>query len=392
MKQWIYLPLLLLLLLIPARSSVEAIDSGEWSYTILDDGSAKITDYSGEEANLVIPSSLDGHPVSVIGERVFSESSLASVEIPEGVAAIGDEAFARCGSLTKVIFPESLVYISDKAFVTTALTSVTFPSHLKVIGKEAFSWCSYLSDITLPASLNLIDEGAFYAAGLQYVEIPEGVTTIGGEAFGYSSTLTAISLPNSLTTIDGNPFDSSRSLETIKISADHPVFEIVDGVLFNKKEHKLIAYPAGSAASFYAVPEGVTTIGMFAFSEAFNLTGISLPGSLTTIEAFAFSDTGLTAVEIPEGVTTIGYGAFIASDDLRSVSLPRSLTSIGADIFAYSGISSVSVPAGSYAETWAQQNNIPYSYYAVGQEITEEEYNSGWQTLTGHEVYNGYLY
>ncbi len=71
MKKWIYLPLLLLLLLIPARSSVEAIDSGEWSYTLLDDGSAKITAYYGWDTNITIPSTLDGHPVSVIGEKVF---------------------------------------------------------------------------------------------------------------------------------------------------------------------------------------------------------------------------------------------------------------------------------------------------------------------------------
>ena len=333
MKKWIYLLTLVVLLLIPARGPVEAIDSGEWSYTILDDGSAKITDYSGEEANLVIPSSLDGHPVSVIGEKVFYESSLTSVEIPEGITVIGDEAFAACSNLTRITLPESITYIAEGAFSSTGLTYVSLPSNLKVIDKEAFSLCYSLQNITLPESLRAIGERAFGNTGLLYIDIPEGVTSIGAYAFANCSNLANVSLPNSLTTIDGNPFDNSKAIGSIKISADHPVFEVVDGVLFDKKEHRLIYYPAGSSAVSYTVPEGVKVIGKEAFSGAFNLRSISLPGSLRSIEADAFSVTGLISVDIPEGVTSIGDYAFSGCNGLVSVSLPRSLTSIGENPF-----------------------------------------------------------
>ena len=59
------------------------------------------------------------------------------------------------------------------------------------------------------------------------------------------------------------------------------------------------------------IPEGVTTIGSYAFSSCTNLASVTIPDGVTTIGGNAFSNcTNLASVTIPDGVTTIGSYAF----------------------------------------------------------------------------------
>ena len=91
--------------------------SGDYGYIILNDGTAEITGYSGEEKQLTIPSELDGICVTSIGDNAFSDNkSLTSVTIPDSVTSIGDYAFERCSSLASVTIPNSVTNIGDQAF------------------------------------------------------------------------------------------------------------------------------------------------------------------------------------------------------------------------------------------------------------------------------------
>ena len=59
------------------------------------------------------------------------------------------------------------------------------------------------------------------------------------------------------------------------------------------------------------IPDGVTTIGSYAFSSCTNLASVTIPEGVTTIGSYAFSKcTSLASVTIPDGVTTIGSYAF----------------------------------------------------------------------------------
>ena len=82
-----------------------------------------------------------------------------SVVVPEGVEAIGDEAFRDSGIL-EITLPEGLLKIGDRAFMgCTDLDTVNFPSTLRVIGKEAFRDCAVL-DVEVPARAR-VGEDAF---------------------------------------------------------------------------------------------------------------------------------------------------------------------------------------------------------------------------------------
>jgi hypothetical protein len=122
-------------------------------------GGVTITAYTGTGKDVVIPETIGGLPVTVIGNKAFYRKDLDSVSIPETVSTIEPLAFAenRLGSvslrgcmfigyeafagnrLTGVVFPEQLVSIGPRAFLNNKLTSITMYSRVTNIGRDAFA-------------------------------------------------------------------------------------------------------------------------------------------------------------------------------------------------------------------------------------------------------------
>lgn len=82
--------------------------------------------------------------------NIFSGySRLTSIEIPEGVASIRNQAFYDCISLQSVTIPESVTVIGNGTFEgCEGLTSITIPSSVTSIGQLAFEGCEGLTSIT----------------------------------------------------------------------------------------------------------------------------------------------------------------------------------------------------------------------------------------------------
>lgn len=123
---------------------------GDYTYTV-SSGEATITGYYGTGA-VTIPASLNGYPVTAIGDNAFngSNTEVTSVTIPEGVIRIGDNAFVNCTSLENISMPGSLTEIGGGAFDgCTGLTNVYIPKNVSVIGRHAFSGCTSLEFISV---------------------------------------------------------------------------------------------------------------------------------------------------------------------------------------------------------------------------------------------------
>ena len=159
---------------------------------------------------------------------------------------------------------------------------ITFHSNITAIGQSAFSSCVTLETITLP----------------------ETVTKIGANAFRYCTALTELTIPESVTEIGYSAFESCNNLTAFygKFASADSRSLVVDGVLSAFAPYDLTTY---------AIPEGVTKVGYYVFSNCSNLTQITIPDGVTIIDSGAFwSCTSLSSITIPESVIAIGDGVF----------------------------------------------------------------------------------
>ena len=103
-------------------------DAGLILHYRVENGGAVITGYSGSATLLTVPSSLDGYPVTAIGEHAFENSDLASITLPEGIHSIGWFAFYGCGKLVSITLPQSVSTIGYAVFDGCKLSSFVCPA------------------------------------------------------------------------------------------------------------------------------------------------------------------------------------------------------------------------------------------------------------------------
>ena len=199
----------------------------------------EIVSYSGpyELHPVTIPDTLEGRPVTAIGEAAFYHANnITEIKLPATVVSIGDWAFAGCNYLTSVTGSDAVTTIGKGAFCQSpALKNVQISSTLTEIGDYAFSGCSAIENVTLPA----------------------GLTKIGNGAFEKCSSLAAISIPDTVTSIGTLAFDGCTALKSAVLTAG--TGEIGNFAFNGCHKDLVITCPAGSAADTYAKVAGIAT-------------------------------------------------------------------------------------------------------------------------------------
>ena len=334
--------------------------------------------------------------VEEIGDYAFSMSSIASVILPSSLKSVGYCAFSYT-PLNEVTFNDGLESIGEYAFEYTDLTSVTLPDSLTYISKDAFACCDDLIEINASERVKemlrvrpedyvlyqLDADGDATVTGFRFVPdeetlvIPntlEGhpVTAIGDDAFAYMSNRAwnwqhplRVQLPASIAEIVQNPFKNCTSYMLTEIVVDpaNERYESVDGVLYDKREHVLVACLHGRLEDrTTVVQEGTLAIGEYAFgtedSWGVHRDGeltVILPESLREIRQGAFARCKIDVIEIPcgvkaispyafedayiyhlmldEGIETIGFRAFYDCYIIFKVILPPSVKTIEDEAF-----------------------------------------------------------
>ncbi len=441
----VVLSLCLSVCFVAADNATEIVSSGLWEYEPLEDGTIGITKYAGEEEKITIPSEIDGKPVSKIismgwikcreitipgsvvsidhnpfssssslinivvsddnavfafrDNALFDEQSKRLVcfprgnedkkySVPEGTLIIGQSAFSSCHNLKEISLPDSIVEIEKAAFSGCYdIKEIIIPSKVTVIEDQAFSDCESLRTVAFPEGLTKIGTNAFYfCSALRELTLPEGLITINDKAFSYCTGLSSVSIPNSVTEYLGNPFLGCDKLKSILVLPEHPVLAVIDNVLFNKTEKKLLYYPYALMNKKYSIPDGIKIIGENAFADIYELTSVDIPDSVTDIEDGAFEKMAkLRKIDIPasvrnigrnafascrwleevtmsEGVTNIGAYAFAGCGDLEKIAIPNSVVSIDEGAFSDCAKLTVNASRDSYAVKYCMENGVNYTF------------------------------
>ena len=131
----------------------------------------------------------------------------------------------------------------------------------------------------------------------------------------------AVTLPDGLESIGSYAFYRCISLAAIDIPAS--VTSIGAG-----------AFDGCSSLAAVTLHDGLESIGNGVFRGCSALTSIDIPASVTSIGEYAFYGcTSLAAVTLPDGLQSIGEDAFRGCRALTSIDIPASVTSIGAGAF-----------------------------------------------------------
>ena len=236
--------------------NLAAFREGPYAYLLLEDGTAEIASYLGNETILTLPDTLGGLPVTRIREYAFMNlTDLKAVAIPEGVKSIGDLAFHADSSLRLVTFPHSLLSIGEEAFDYTGLMKLILPEGVQEISHAAFWGCGGLTEAILPDSLTYIGDYVFYGcSNLNTIIIPANVQTISWSAFENCSGLHSVHLSEGLLTIAGRAFSGCHALTVLAVPKS--VTSINDEAFYDIPNLKLVV-TAGSYAEQYALSNGI---------------------------------------------------------------------------------------------------------------------------------------
>ena len=271
---------------------------------------------------------------AVVIDAAKAQGKLIIPSFFDGKAVVRAKGFNNCTGLTGVIFPDTVEYISG------------------------FENCRMLTRVRWSAGLKKIKLGAFDGTALESLVLPEGVEIL-ENAFGNCTELKSVSLPSTLTKIGNSygvpPFSGCHSLESIEIAEGNEVYASDGNCIMRKADNTLVlglkaskipSYTEhigshafrDSGAESIALPEGVTSIGDYAFAHNDRLKEITLPQSLTSIGWYAFSDCfALGKIAIPDGVTELPYGLFAWCTELKEVALGAKTEKIDTSVFRLCG-------------------------------------------------------
>lgn len=142
------------------------------------------------------------------------------------------------------------------------------------IGKFAFLNCESMVSLTIGDSVTTIETGAVNSSSLESIRLGAGVASIAMRT------------------------DKLTSLKEILVDEGNECFATVDGILYDKAKTKLIRFPARKEIDSFVIPDTVTIVGEYAFSNCKGIKEVIFPKSVRIIENFAFSNCSIMGADL----------------------------------------------------------------------------------------------
>ncbi len=331
-----------------------------------------------------------GDQVKVLPDGLAACSQITSIELPESLEAIGDNAFYFCALLTSVTIPVNVTSIGEHAFCNCdGLTSLTWnarncpdygglyypvtyqydpitgyddntpdgssPISQIYIGNQVqtlpgdFARSSFISSIQLPASLRSIGAYAFYNCWnlTSDLVIGDEVTDIGDNAFAGCARVTKLTVGRNVSDIGMGAFGYGSEYNSNYYSTDNVPAMRLTSLTWNARQCETAGDISYSSLTQLLIDDNVEVLpDGFGYRSGQLSAPPVLPSSLRVIGNNVFSYCSwLQELTLPSTVTSIGNNAFLGCNRLSSLTLPDRLKSIGRFAFAYCGnLAGISLP------------------------------------------------
>ena len=237
--------------------STEVIDSrknADYIYSVYADH-IELIKYIGYVKAVEIPESIDGLPVTHIGQDCFSlacQVKITSVKIPETITTILSGAFRGCRAIRALDLPSSLLYIGNYAFsFLLNLETLQIPENVVAMGFGAFRNCMNLLSVEIPDSTIRIGSDCFYRCKeLRTVSISNSVIDIEGWAFRMCDNLDSVTIGSNVVNIGDSVFYECVCLQ--KVDVPDSVESIGDKTFYSRRGI-MLECSEGSYAEQYAL-------------------------------------------------------------------------------------------------------------------------------------------
>ena len=226
------------------EASADQIAELSFEFELDENDNYVVKRFIGDAVDVVVPEVYRGASVVAIGENAFNNENghaVVSVELPDSVTNIGNNAFydcemletinldgverfgqgsfEYCSSLTSLVFGDVEIFNSFAFGCCNSLESVSF-GNVEEFSVQAFSYCPALSNVVFNGGVGTLGNGLFaYCGALSSISIPDGVLVIPQYAFESCTALENVYIPSSVANIGANAFQNCTSLESITIPA-----------------------------------------------------------------------------------------------------------------------------------------------------------------------------
>ena len=320
--------------------------------------SYKTVGYTGETADVIVPSMFNGYQITSIGAGTFSNNALiqtlyipaniSSIVAPSGCINFRSYEVSEYNTMYSSYY--GILYNKDKTSIVNIPTAIR-------------------GEIYMPETLISIPSNAFSGRTLiESIYVPEGISSIGRNAFAGCSGLTSLTLPFIIDTIQTSYYGRANNLfgslfGTTSYAGTTAV-----------KQYYSISEDGGTAVDYYYtyyIPSNlrkVTILGGVIYNGAFKnckmIEEIVVGDNVTSINVLAFSNcTALIRVDIGEKVKTIGHQAFLDTKMLETIVVNannNSYSSLDGILYNKGKTSFVAVPTMIKGDI-----TIPSSIYAI---------------------------